>query len=38
MGDRKFNFVCVGLPVQMQVEQIEVGGHFVSLPHKFTSF
>ena len=30
--------VCVGLPVQMHVEQIEVGGHFVSLARKFTSF
>ena len=24
-------YVCVGLPVQMHAEQIEVGGHFVSL-------
>ena len=30
--------VCVGLPVQMHAEQIEVGGHFVSLSRKFTSF
>ena len=27
--------VCVGLPVQMHAEQIEVGGHFVSLSRKF---
>ena len=25
MGDRKSNFVCVGLLVQMHVEQVEVG-------------
>ena len=30
--------VCVGMPVQMHAEQIEVGGHFVSLSRKFTSF
>ena len=29
--------VCVGLPVQMHAEQIEVGGHFVCLSRKFTS-
>ena len=27
--------VCVRLPVQMHAEQIEVGGHFVSLSRKF---
>ena len=30
--------VCVGLPVQMHAEQIEVGGQFVSLSRKFISF
>ena len=35
MGECKFNFVCVGLPVQMHAEQIEDGGHFVSVSRKF---
>ena len=41
MGDHKSNFVllCIGQPVQKgsvqkHAEQIEVGGHFVSLPGK----
>ena len=39
MGDRKSDDVFVfRLHVQMHVEQIEVGSHFVSLSRKFTSF
>ena len=35
MADRKSNFVfALRLPVQMHAEQIEVGGHFVSLSRK----
>ena len=38
MGDRKYFEFALGRPVQMHAEQIEVGGHFVSMSRKFTSF